>query len=145
MPLCECKQTNGELARCVCVYTDGALRCVCTHRWSGAMCACTDPREISRVERLERLLAARRSTCCTFDCDCPGIIPLRRFISETSKLKKSWKLFKFNGLCEMNILLNLESIYSLVSEKINIKNEFLYTGSYGSTLVRHRILRMWFF
>ena len=28
-----------------------------------------------------------------------------RFVSETSKLKKSWKLFKFNGLCEMNILL----------------------------------------
>ena len=30
---------------------------------------------------------------------------LRNPISETSKLKKSWTLFKFNGLCEMNILL----------------------------------------
>ena len=37
------------------------------------------------------------------------IANLRRFVSETSKLKKSWKLFKFNGMCEMNILLKFGS------------------------------------
>ena len=39
----------------------------------------------------------------------------------------------------------MESIYNLVSEKINIKNEFLYTGSYGSTLVKYKTFGMRFF